>query len=413
MADDFESLLKASIGLDAASIGASAIERAVRERQAACQLQGRAAYWERVRQSPAELQALIDAVVVPETWFFRDVEVFSALGRFVRDTWRAGRPNAVLRALSLPCSTGEEPYSIAMALLDAAIPPRAFRVDGIDISVRSLNEARAGAYRKGSFRGTALDFRERYFERAGDRHRIVDRVRRQVDFRHGNVLSLDTLPGAGIYDVVFCRNVLIYFDRAAQARAAGVLADLLAPEGLLFVGPAEGGVLLSLGFVPAGLVKAHAFRRPGTPAQTPRSSTRPHRAVQPVPAGQAAARRSTEPMKSVPAPLPPANAPLDPLDAAAQLANEGRFADAAKLCEEHLRSHGPSAQAFYFLGLVRDAGGDVAVADACYRKALYLDPHHHDALLHLALLMEARNNNAEASRLRSRAQRASQQERRS
>ena len=413
MAADFAGLLKAAIGLDAASIGSTAIERAVAERQAACRSATREDYWVAVRGGGDELQALVEAVVVPETWFFRDPEAFTAMTAHLTRTLRTLPPAQPVHALSLPCSTGEEPYSMAMALLDANVPAGSFHVDGIDISQRSLTHAQAAIYRKVSFRGTSSDFRRRHFERLGDRHRVAERVRGQVAFRQGNLLRPDTLPHVRRYDVVFCRNVLIYFDRAAREQAVAVLRDLLAPGGLLFVGPAETSALVSLGFLPAGVPGAYSV-----PASTGMATTRvaPARSPGSVPPRRsvpvAAARPAPAPMprpgpRSEPAPVP---AP-DALTLAAQLADEGRFAEAATHCEAHLRRRGPSAQAFYLLGLVRDAEGDASQAAACYRKALYLDPYHHDALLHMAIVMESEHRPADAARFRSRAQRAAERER--
>src|SRR5437660_5043000 len=128
---DFENLLKETMGLDVASIGSSAIERAVEKRLLACELQETHAYWERVRASASELQELIEAVVVPETWFFRDRKAFAALVRVVQEEWLRTHPEGVLRLLSLPCSTGEEPYAMAMALRDAGVPAHRFRVDAV------------------------------------------------------------------------------------------------------------------------------------------------------------------------------------------------------------------------------------------------------------------------------------------
>ena len=156
---EFEDLLKRTMGLDAASIGASAIERAVQQRLAASGLPETGAYLERVRASPEELQELIEAVIVPETWFFRDREAFAALARLVYEEWLGAHATGVLRVLSLPCSTGEEPYSAAMALLDAGWPAERFRVDALDISAHALAAARRGVYGRNSFRGGGLDFR--------------------------------------------------------------------------------------------------------------------------------------------------------------------------------------------------------------------------------------------------------------
>src|SRR5688572_13643994 len=105
MGPTLEQLLKERIGLDVASIGASAVERAVRLRLAATGVTEAAAYVDRVRSSPAELDEFIDALVVPETWFFRDAAAFAALGDLSREQWTRLGPGSILRLLSLPCST--------------------------------------------------------------------------------------------------------------------------------------------------------------------------------------------------------------------------------------------------------------------------------------------------------------------
>jgi chemotaxis protein methyltransferase WspC len=129
-----------------------AIERAILERQTANRLADTRAYFARVWTSKAELQALVEAVVVPETWFFRDPGAFDALSSVVR---HGALPMATepLRLLSVPSSSGEEPYSIAMALLDAGVPSARFQVDAMDISQVALERAAAAVYGRNSFRG--------------------------------------------------------------------------------------------------------------------------------------------------------------------------------------------------------------------------------------------------------------------
>ena len=93
------------------------------------------------------------------------------------------------------------------------------------------------------------------------------------------------------------------------------------------------------------------------------------------------------------------------MDVATRLADQGRLVEAAKACEDHLQKHGPSAQAFHLLGLIRDASGNLSEAADYYRKALYLDQNHHEALVHLALLLEKQGNEAGSQVLRIRARR--------
>ena len=273
--EDFDRLLKQTMGLDIASIGASALERAVQERQRECSVDDTRAYLDRVRASKDELQALIETIVVPETWFFRDQAAFAALVRFVREEWLPTHADGCLRLLSVPCSTGEEPYSMAMALLDANVPPGRFRIDAIDICERSLAHARRGIYGKGSFRGDVTAYRERYFEPVAGGHALSGAVRPQVNFQQGNLLNAGFLPGADIYDVVFCRNLLIYFDRATQDQAVSVLDRLLTPKGILFAGSSESGVFVNHRFSSAKLPMAFAFRK-GRPIAAPKPPANRH-----------------------------------------------------------------------------------------------------------------------------------------
>src|SRR5580692_10562799 len=138
---DFEKLLQDTMGLDSASVGSATIESAVRLRMESLKYKKREDYWERVQVSDDELQELIEAVVVPETWFFRDQDAFTALTRQILEEWLPEHPTAGLRLLSVPCCTGEEPFSMVMALLDAGISRDRFKIDAVDISVRALARA--------------------------------------------------------------------------------------------------------------------------------------------------------------------------------------------------------------------------------------------------------------------------------
>jgi chemotaxis protein methyltransferase WspC len=412
---DFERLVEGTSGLHAGSIGSSTIERGVRDRLHALGVREIQEYWTRVSQSQEELQSLIEAIVVSETWFFRDTTAFEALKQFVTMDWaNRASSDSVLNVLSLPCSTGEEPYSIAMALLDAGLPPQRFRVLGVDISERAVAYARQGIYGRSAFRGQDVTFRDRYF--AGDERgqAIADRVRRQVRFRQGNLFS-SMFAEPERFDVVFCRNLLIYFDQATQERAIARLTELLAPNGVLFVGSAETGVLLNHSLLSAQLPRAYAFRRqPAAITARPAAHTRPARRPVLATTGATAAAASGRSVPGTKAARPhtpqvPATAVSpaggDRLLAARQLADQGRFAEAARSCEEQLRVAGPSADAFHLLGLVHDANGDRAAAAGCYRKALYLEPAHGEALIHLALLMEQNGREPEARLLRDRLRR--------
>jgi len=235
-----------------------------------------------------------------------------------------------------------------------------------------------------------------------------------VRFRHGNLLEGLTAE-AELYDVIFCRNVLIYFDRATQDRAIAVLKRLLKPRGWLFVGPSETALLSDHGFISANLPLAFAFHKgpvavgdtkmlravhaPDTPARSPKPVA--------APLPPAARPRLVPTPAAIPRPPAPAEAPTG-IDRARRLADQGHLAEAAAHCEAHLRQHGPSAEVFHLLGLVRDASGNAEDAAEQYRKALYLEPDHHEALIHLALLLRKRGDETGAQRLQLRASRLHQ-----
>ncbi len=415
---DVENLLKESMGLDAASIGAAAIERAVMERALACEVTDPRAYWTRVCASPTELQALIEAVVVPETWFFRDRQAFSTLARLAQEASLAADPDGVLRLLSLPSSTGEEPYSMAMALFDAGMSADRFVIDAVDISAQAVVRARSAIYGKNSFRGHELGFRARYFDATATGYRLSDRVRRQVHFRRANLFAHNGLTGSTSYDAIFCRNLLIYFDRATQDRAIQAIDRRLTPNGVLFVAPSETGVLLRHGFVTLKAPFAFAFRKAAkiarertsrvSPASQSRVVSQPPPPLAPAPTAEG---RPEPASTACPVPQSTTDAVVEvgvTLDEAAELANRGHFEEAFGRCEQHLRHSGPSAEAFHLMGLVRDASGDPVEAERYYRKALYLDPNHRDVLIHLALLLEKAGKTSTAQVLRQRANRLTQ-----
>ncbi|WP_339385799.1 CheR family methyltransferase, partial [Burkholderia sp. Ac-20379] len=273
----FHAWLLRETGIDPDSLGADFVARALAERIGA--MLGGAetdallvaqrarnlsdadldAYWNLLLGSADEQRALIEQCVVPETWFFREREAFVALAAQALERQRA-EPLQPVRVLSAPCSTGEEPYSAAMALVDAGIDPARLRIDALDISARAIAHAQRGEYGRNSFRGHALDFRARHFEPIADGWRLDERIRACVQFRRANLLEPGSL-GDERYDFIFCRNVLIYFDRSSQERAMRALDARLADDGLLFVGPAETGVVMRQAMSSARIPLAFAFRR--------------------------------------------------------------------------------------------------------------------------------------------------------
>jgi chemotaxis protein methyltransferase WspC len=401
---DFENLLKSTIGLDTPSIGSATIERAVRLRMATLGLNQADNYWRQLRSSTDELQELIEAVVVPETWFFRDREAFTTLVRLVTEEWGPAPSASVRRLLSVPCSTGEEPYSIVMSLLDAGFAAQQLQVDAVDISARALAGATRGVYGPNSFRGANLAFRDRYFRLAANHFVLAEWFRGIVTFRQSNVLSQDFSLRQELYDVIFCRNLLIYFDRSTQEQVMKTLARLLKPGGLLFVGPAEAFLASCSGFTSVNQAMSFGFRKTGKTFVS--TDSLPEAKKPPLKRLHRSRPQQMTTAQFLSAAAPIASKPRRAgLEVARSLADAGRLQEAAAWCETNLLEQGPSSETYYLLGLVRDAIGDRDGAAALYRKVIYLEPEHVEGLMHLALMTETQGNTVAAERFRERARR--------
>jgi chemotaxis protein methyltransferase WspC len=417
----FFAFLKDRIGLDVASVGEAIIERAVRQRCAASSLADNDAYWLLLLSSAEEQQALIEAVIVPETSFFRYPDSFVALSTLAAARLKELKGARPLRILSLPCSTGEEPYSMAMALFDAGISAQQFKIDAIDISPLSIDRARRGIYGKNSFRGDQLSYRDRYFTALEDGFSLNQRVRDRVTFQSGNMLDPGLLITQLAYDFVFCRNLLIYFDVPTQRQSFEVLKRMTREDGVLFIGPAEGNLLGRMGMSPIGIPQSFAFRRrnetlpePASTSASDSAKSAPKAVIRPSTPVSAAPRQHIPARPVASTAFAPRSVPValtsDPdaktlLNTIAGLANEGRSAEAKAACEQYLQRYEPAAAVFYWLGLLSDVGGEPIAAQGFYRKALYLQPQHPEALAQLAALLAAQGDNAGARRLQERAAR--------
>lgn len=221
---------------------------------------------------------VVEAMTTNESFFFRDIKPFDQFRSFVLPQLlktRAARKS--IRIWSAACSSGQEPYSLAMILAEekAKLPNWTVEIIASDLSTEILEKAQAGAYSQFEVqRGLPIQLLVRYFKQQGDRWQIDPAIRSMVKFRCLNLL--DDFTPMGQFDVIFCRNVLIYFDQETKANIFGRLARLLEPDGYLLLGAAETVVGLTDAFKPyperRGLYRSSAAPalRPGVAsAMTP------------------------------------------------------------------------------------------------------------------------------------------------
>ena len=401
-----QALLRRATGL---TVSKSMTDRAVRQRMERTGQDDSGAYLANI--TAEEMTQLVELVVVPESWLFRDPQAFYATVDLVRERWSRRR---VTRIASIPCAGGEEPYSMAMALRDANLPKQAFSIDAYDLSPACIERAQAGVYGRNAFRAQDVAFRERYLTHvADDAYRLIDALRTQVTFRQGNLLQFDTEALGKHYDVIFCRNLLIYFDKPTTRAAIAKLSALLADDGMLLAGYAEVPSFCQNGFAPLQYRQAFALKKDDgqppamarTPAPLPVAKKPVPRKVSPLPPAALAVPARPRPM-TVAAPVVPVATPsADLLAEARALADRGLLREAGDKCHAHLARAPEAAEAYYLLGLINELAGKMDLADDYWRRCIYLQPDHYEALCHLALLAERNGNHTAATTLKSRAAR--------
>ncbi|RKG93375.1 CheR family methyltransferase [Corallococcus terminator] len=402
-----EEVLQGACGLTLASSLRRSLEPALARAALARGLSEATFLRQLLLREPLAVEAFIEHAVIGETYFFRHPEHLRALAARARlhpgtfSVWSAG------------CASGEEPYSIAMALMAAGLGEGGrFRVLATDVSGRALLRAKAAVYSPWSLRRIEPDLERRFLTvhpgppGQDPQHGVVPEVMRAVDFRRHN-LATDAVPSMG-FQAIFCRNVLIYFTPEMVQVVLARLVSALAPGGLLFVSPAEVPLTNGLGLetldadgtpvlrVPLEswptLEAATAPTRRDTPpsfaAVSARRDTPPpanvlrmeSRRVSPPPVSAFVSRPTPEPVtRQTPLPLPPApvtparvGAPNGLLTRALAAAQAGNYEEAEALAREAARTMSP--EAYLLLAMVAEARGDLLAAVEAVRKALYLEP---------------------------------------
>ncbi|HWL82402.1 MAG TPA: CheR family methyltransferase [Roseomonas sp.] len=369
----------------------------VRRRLRETGLPGTAAYIERLKDpatGEAEWAALVAAITIGETFFFRYAEQFAALqGTILPDIIARNAASRRLRIWSAGCASGAEPYSIAILLrrlLGDALPQWRISLTGTDLNEAVLQVARRGLYSRWALRSLPAEEVERDFTPDADgRHwALRPQHRAMVRFEQHNLLSL--LDGSAPlqlneFDLILCRNVLIYFHPDVVERLVGALAERLKDSGWLLLGHAEPNPAFTRFLDVVNLPGTVAYRRGGSAPPRPAPATAI--AWAPPPAVPSA----VSPAPWVPLPVPPGARPVPalPVEAAAPgpaappeiasllaearaRADRGDLAGAQEACRAGLAADPTNPLLHYYDGLVARALGRPAAAEQAFRRALYL-----------------------------------------
>jgi len=353
----------------------------------------------------AQARTLASHLTIGETYFFRDAPLLSAFaGRILPELLRCrlAQGRRRLRVWSAGCCTGEEPYSLAI-LIEQALPDLAqwdVAITATDVNPRFLDKARAGRYNEWSFRGAPAGLKQRYFERLADGcFQINARTRALVSFAELN-MARGTYPcainGTDAVDVIFCRNLLMYFSEPQARAVAQRLQQSLAEGGWLIVSPSEASRAPFPQLEPVNFESAVVFRKP---AAGQRGDAAPQWPEVAPPLGVAVAQaRPIEPtpvLEAVPA-APEALASCR--QAACTLADQGRLGEALVWCDKWIAADKLDPWAHYVRGVVLIEHGDANVARDALRRCVYLEPGF--VLAHVALgeLARGLGNTADTAR---------------
>ncbi|MBV8634260.1 MAG: protein-glutamate O-methyltransferase CheR [Burkholderiaceae bacterium] len=367
------------------------------------------AYLVRLTAAPgrAELAQLARELTVTETYFMRHIEQFQALAEVAlpeRIAPAMGRP---MQILSAGCSSGEEAYSIAMILRER-FPQAGAVITALDLNPAVLQKAAKGQYGTWSLRACPEETRARWFRKSGELFELDASLRSMVRFEERNLTeAAPEFWHEGRFDIVFCRNILMYFSPEQAQAAVARIAHAMAPGAYLFLGHAETLRGLSNEFhlchthnafyysrknVTTAALPATATQEPLPPMRLPQDTSW-FEAIQ-----QAAAR--VHALTAEPAPAPQQGTAQPDTDAlllqAVNASHDGKLDQAEALCHALLEADDMNAGAHYVLALCREGRGDPFGASEHGRIAAYLDPGFAMPRLHLGLALRRMERRAEA-----------------
>lgn len=216
--------------------------------------------------SQSEFQRLVNAMTVNETYFFReDYQLIALVDGVLDDVKKRKKPGESIRIWSMPCSTGEEPYSIAIYLLEhwPGMADADVEIIGSDINSAVLDSAREGLFTDYALRSTPPAIVAKYFKQVSDTtHRLLPEIREAITFTQVNLSNPDETRSYRGFDIVFCRNLLIYFDSTSRREAVECLYGALNPGGYVFLGHSESMSRISSLFTISKAADALVYQKP-------------------------------------------------------------------------------------------------------------------------------------------------------
>ncbi len=410
-----EKILEQRTGLSASIIGERNFDSAISRILKKYSLSGIEELADKLRYREEIFDSFIEEITIPETWLFRDKNVYEYLPGLVWKILNKNNPDYKINILSAPCSTGEEAYSIAISLLNSGFKGL-FKIKALDINKKSIDFAGKGIYTKNSLRDTNLNVNYLNYLAIDDKHvRVKPELKEHIEFSFGNLIDENCIEEKEKFDIIFSRNLLIYFDKESRERYLKVLRRHFNDNGVLFCGHSEKSWFISKGFDNIDedgvfackyLREKHDIRQQMKAARKIKSNHTPQKKL--TGSEKRTRQKYIEKSRHIinkPKPVKAEKSAEDePLNKAMYLANQGETLKAEKICLDIISENKVEYQAYYILGLIKESINDIIEAEVFFNKVLYLNPSHHESLVHLSLIHNKLGNNDLSDRYKLRAE---------
>jgi chemotaxis protein methyltransferase WspC len=355
-----------------------------------------------LQSNTKELRNLASELINNETWFFRNKEIFDFLSDNLKQ-WKDNEEQKKLNILSVPCSTGEESYSIVITLFENMFKPNEFAIDAIDMSSKVIENTQQALYSKESLKELNDDLIEKYFYQAEDLYIMNPKISNLVNFYEDNIADENFLHSNKKYDIIVAKNFLNDYCIDSHRIIFNNIYSLLDDEGILITTSEEATLFDKMFFNSYDNDNPFVLRK-FVQSQEKQDSTNIE-------------NKSKSVFDKIKSALKPATSNLKIIDTAdnieevnlgrelnniKNLIDKNRFDSADEKCRQLLKSIKDNPDVFYYMGMINESLNKPEEAEEYYHKALYLEPYHYESLVHLILIFENKGWKDRAALLRKR-----------
>ena len=392
-----------TVGFDPERIGLNSIIRAAQKVQTYSKASTIETLENQLLHDAECRQLFIESIVVPESWLFREPKVFEHINALLGQ--RLKRQSQVM-ILSAPCATGEEACSIALSLLESGHSQAQFHIIATDISRHAIKQARSGLFSENAFRTIDETRKDKWFASTPKGWKLASVIQETVEFLDRNLLNSSTeaelaQKAQSGFDLICCRNLLVYFTKPARNNLIQILKRLLKPDGELVVGAVETVILPTSDWEPTGpltfRLRKQSINSPLVKQKSIQSNTHKRSTFAEVETSQYGSNKPPIPFDDITS--TPTVSPEIIRDVEA-LANAGDIKNAIRLCQKSLQINSTQTDLLYMLAILHQTAGDFKTSEKLLEKAVYLEPRHEGALLSLALIAKRRGDTTAERRYR-------------